>query len=114
MAALLGDSCPNSSASRSSRLILSEIISLIAHSRASPEYHGTPRSASIYCLPGNCRAPLLNIIADKDLSAILHETRSMRVTAQIQEGGDSGRLSNYENSKLKKKERESGSLHDFG
>jgi hypothetical protein len=36
------------------------------------------------------------------------------VTAQIQEIGNSSRLPNYENSKLKRKERKSRSAHDFG
>jgi hypothetical protein len=36
------------------------------------------------------------------------------VTAQIQEFGNPSRLLNYENSKLKKKERKSRSAHDFG
>jgi hypothetical protein len=35
------------------------------------------------------------------------------VTAQIQEVWDSSRLPNYENSKLKKKGRESRSAHDL-
>jgi hypothetical protein len=36
------------------------------------------------------------------------------VTAQIQEFGNPSRLPNYENSKLKRKERKSRSAHDFG
>ena len=36
------------------------------------------------------------------------------VTAQIQEFGNPGRLPNYENSKLKRRERKSRSAHNFG
>ena len=36
------------------------------------------------------------------------------VTVQIQEVRNSSRLPNYENSKLKKKERKSRSAHNFG
>jgi hypothetical protein len=45
--------------------------------------------------------------------SVIVDRPTVCVTAQIRDIGDSSRLPNYENSKLKRKERKSRSAHDF-